>query len=1074
MVRAPLFPVEAYHELSAQAAERPSAMLSAEHPLAQLAIGVSSPTLLEEIERPTLSQRERRRRDYTLLRYLIRMSTRPTPYGLFAGVALGRLGETTNLSIANPQASLVARLDMGWLLSCIWKLEALPEVRRHLRWVTNSAVFLHNGRVWLHERASAETSQAIHAVSLRATAAVTHTLRLARQPVDYPDLVAGLLAAIPGATLAQAEGLLSELWHQTVLLSDLRPPLTGALHPAYYLQRRLAAIPATAPLAEQLAALLEELLDWEADPGAMTVPRYRAVLERMEQFMGAADTVAERYNVLPSSRSSEAPGAGKPMRQAQAQAQPLLQLDLGLGLAGQTIAASIGADVARMAEIVLRLSPAPRGPASLSAYRQAFIERYGEDRAVPLVELLDPHVGLGLLENSRNTTTPEQESRQTAKRNQALMTLALTAQQKRQVAVELNETALNRLETWRPDPATAPASVDLTILLAATSAQAVDAGQYQLVLGPNVGGQTGGRIFGRFATLMGREGIEVLRQIAVHEERQTSGCLRAEVIFLPKRNRLSNLTIHPSITPYEIVYGTAPGVAPAQTIPLHELMVGLRQGRFYLRWPRENMDIIAQVGHMLQPHAAPPIARFLSSISEDGTPLLSSFDWGTAQDFPFLPRLQMGRLVFALAQWRLTADLREHDLPTTVPETFHVALHAWRTLWQVPRFVYLSFADHRLLLDLEQPQQREQLRAELHKLPDNTALLLQEVFPTLDQAWVQGPEGHHVTELIFPLLRRETPQTDTGQATTPEETVLERSNASLAAPPMPTPAQRLKALGSEWLFVKLYVSRDLQEELLSGPLRVFASNMLAAGFAEDWFFLRFSDPDPHLRLRFRGEQKVLMSKLLPALCDLCTRLITQGPCLKYCLDTYDREIERYGGLEGMELAESLFGADSRAVVDVLAALAPAGKLALERQVLATLTVDDLLMSLGADKTARLAWARWRVQERHQAGQAYRQHGKQLRLLLSDPAQALADVPAGMAVLSILAERRRVLAPIAERLRELAAERRLCQPLTSLYASYVHLHCNRLLGVDRAAEDEVLGLVLRTYVGLERAPLAAHH
>jgi hypothetical protein len=48
------------------------------------------------------------------------------------------------------------------------------------------------------------------------------------------------------------------------------------------------------------------------------------------------------------------------------------------------------------AELLLRLTPFPEGLPSIAAYRQAFEGRYGADRDVPLLELLDPAAGLGL------------------------------------------------------------------------------------------------------------------------------------------------------------------------------------------------------------------------------------------------------------------------------------------------------------------------------------------------------------------------------------------------------------------------------------------------------------------------------------------------------------------------------------------------------------------------------------------------------------------------------------------------------------------------------------------------------
>jgi hypothetical protein len=36
-----------------------------------------------------------------------------------------------------------------------------------------------------------------------------------------------------------------------------------------------------------------------------------------------------------------------------------------------------------------------RGPAPLETYRRAFQHHYGDHREVPLVEMVDPHIGIG-------------------------------------------------------------------------------------------------------------------------------------------------------------------------------------------------------------------------------------------------------------------------------------------------------------------------------------------------------------------------------------------------------------------------------------------------------------------------------------------------------------------------------------------------------------------------------------------------------------------------------------------------------------------------------------------------------
>ena len=111
LVRAPVLPVEAYLGLA------PGAPLD---PLVRTALAVGSRDLL-----PQLDRKDTERARATLLRYLIRMSTRPTPYGLFAAVGLAEPGDATELRIAGAPRTRT-RPDMEWLLALVGRLEGRP------------------------------------------------------------------------------------------------------------------------------------------------------------------------------------------------------------------------------------------------------------------------------------------------------------------------------------------------------------------------------------------------------------------------------------------------------------------------------------------------------------------------------------------------------------------------------------------------------------------------------------------------------------------------------------------------------------------------------------------------------------------------------------------------------------------------------------------------------------------------------------------------------------------------------------------------------------------------------------
>ena len=854
---------------------------------------------------------------------------------------------------------------------------------------------------------------------MRATRAVTRALDLARTPIPHERLVAEL-AAMPGGTRDKAANLVDELWRQTLLLTDLRPPLTEA-SPAEYVTNRLAEVPAAATETDQLAEALAAMAAWDDLPLGEAAPAYR----RLARLAGGDENSAV--------------------------ASP--QVDMALPLGGRDISQAVAGDAARAAELLLRLTPLPNGVPNLAAYRGAFEARYGHEREVPLLELLDPEFGLGPPSAHSHGGPSALEPRKAELRSQTLLDLALSALRERRLVADLDDDALSRLQTCTPAAPGAPWSIDLSLFVAAKSAADLDAGQYQIVIGPNLGATAAGRNLGRFADLLGGQALAGLDDIAQAELPHAPEGLWAELVYLPARFRSANVAVRAHPRRYEIALGTTPAVATDRVIPLENLVVGVRDGRFYVRWPQHGGEVIGCAGHMLNNTGAPDACRFLDDVRRDGQAQLSSFDWGPASNLPVLPRVQAGRIILSLARWYLSGRVIQELAPDRA-RAFPARLTEWRERWQVPRYVYLKFADNRLLLDLEDQAQADELRAELHKLKEGGRVLLEEALPGPGNAWMPGPGGHYVTEVVVPLVLR-----PAGTAASSREPVQVRSAS---------PHDRIRAPGSDWLFAKLYGPRALEVDLLRWPVPELCERALGKRMADDWFFIRYADPDPHLRLRFRGHPDRLIGELAPELCSWANALIGQGLCSRLCLDTYERELERYGGPQGMRLAESIFGADSRFVVEALR-LSRSGVLALDTTALAVLSIDNLLTGLGLSEAERLAWYRARLPSKTTSGEEYRRRQVDLRALLGDPGH-LRQQPGGDALTRILAVRRYELTPHAKQLSELTDAGEISQPISALIRSYVHLHCNRLLGPDGPAEDQIIGLLQRTRYGLSQAPL----
>jgi thiopeptide-type bacteriocin biosynthesis protein len=181
------------------------------------------------------------------------------------------------------------------------------------------------------------------------------------------------------------------------------------------------------------------------------------------------------------------------------------------------------------------------------------------------------------------------------------------------------------------------------------------------------------------------------------------------------------------------------------------------------------------------------------------------------------------------------------------------------------------------------------------------------------------------------------------------------------------------------------------------------------------------------------------------------------------LDTYEREVERYGGDRGIELAEQLFAADSEAVLTILGSLSGDAGLDL-RWHLAMAGIDLLFEDLGLTLEEKRSVAR-RAREgfgrefgidgnfRGRVGQRYRAERARLEALL-DPGQA-PPAPPLAAGLEALRRRSLQLAPVTAELRQLSQAGRLSATLAELARSCAHMHVNRLLRSAHRAQELVL-------------------
>jgi lantibiotic biosynthesis protein len=983
------------------------------------AIFVASPSLDETLDvwQKEPDSKRGRKLEPAVVSYVSRAATRATPFGLFAGCTTGTIDAQTRLHLpARERYRRHSRLDMDYLWGLAEAVERDPKLRKGLTYEPNSSLYEVAGRLRMAEARLTATGRSYHLVAVDKSPYLTAALERARGGAAL-EAVAGVLVD-DEISQAEAEEYVAALVDNQLLVTDARPLVTGD-EPVHGLVATLAGHAGTARIAER-------------------VDEARAALEAIDA--GGLGASPDRYRAV-AALLGELPARHGLSR--------LVQVDLVKPAQQATLGSRVVSELARGVRILHQLAP-PQEPDGLSRFREEFFRRY-ETREVPLVEALDEEIGIGFERSGSPLAEAspllaglpfrggEQQARRWTARDALLLGKLAQALAEGAGEITLEASDLEALASEQRPPL--PDAFYVMATVAAGSDRATAQGAYRVFL-QHVFGPSGAVLLGRFChadqTLLRFVRAHLQAEEARHPER-----LFAEIVHLPE-GRIGNILCRPVLRDYEIPYLGRSGAPADRQIPVTDLLVSVRDGRIVLRSQRLEREVVPRLttAHNYDWRSL-GVYRFLCALQRRDAAAALTWDWGPLQDAPFLPRVVSGRLVLCRARWNVTeAELRALGQARGADQ--FAAVQAWRAERRLPRYVALADRDNELVIDLDNVLS---VAALAHHLRGRRQAVLVEMFPDPDALCVTGPEGRFVHELVVPFVQVAPPRPEPDEAA-PQAT---RSLVRRRFPP-----------GSEWLYAKLYTGTGTADQVLNQLVGPLVRSCLASGAADAWFFIRYADPDWHLRLRLHGEPGRLHGEVLPSLEAAAAPLVEAGQLWRMQLDTYEREVERYGGDRGTELAEQVFAADSEAVLTIMGSLSGDAGLDL-RWRLAMCGIDLLFEDLGLTleekrSVARRARAgfgeefgvdgnfRGRVSRRYMAERA------RLEALL-DPGQA---PPAPLAA-GVEALRRRSLrlAPAAAELRQLGQAGRLSATLTDIAMSYAHMHVNRLLRSAQRAQELVL-------------------
>jgi thiopeptide-type bacteriocin biosynthesis protein len=991
------------------------------------ALFVASPSLWSAIShwKQYPDSKKGKQAERALVRYFERMCARSTPFGLFSGCSLGRVAtddaEVSSIVLESRQNyKSHTRLDFDSLFTLTSTLRNDPLLAKELMYWPNNSLY-RSGSVWHYVESKLVDKNHRHSlVRLDSDSHLESVLDRAKTGATIEDLAQVLILSADSEIASQeAETFIRELIENNVLVSQLSPVVTG-ISPLTDIIDQLESLPSGKAFAEILRETQTEVAMLDRKGLGIDPNEYSKIVSDLHRLPVKLD----------SSR--------------------LFQVDMIKPVRHGTLAKSIVDELIQGVDTLSRLTPNPELE-SLKRFRVAFVSRY-ESAMVPLLEALDEEIGIGFGEPRKDfapllqglrlggpkdertpgaATIPEVDSLRGLKT--PLLQQLVDCLRKGATELELD---VSGLSSDNKSPQYLPDSLVVCAELVANSTAALQQGNFQILLNHALG-PSGARMFGRFC-YANSELEQHVRNYLREEESCNPEAVFAEIVHLPE-GRVGNIICRPALRDYELVYLGRSGMDRNRQILASDLFVGVKDDQIYLYSPKLQRRVIPRLSsaHGFTNSHLAPAYRFLCFLQyQDGTNMCR-FSWGSLEALPFLPRVTLGRLILSTARWMVERTDIENITNLKASLSFR-AVQELRLRLSLPRWIVLEEHDNTLPVDLDNALSVD---AFVHIVKRAQRAVIREMYPSPDQLCVTSDEGSFYHELNVPLIRT-SERGDMGRSILADKQRFKvpSKHAEVKSD------ERCLPPGGQCLYFKLYGGAVTLDEALRTSVDALISRISSGVGLARWFFIRYQDPEQHLRLRFIGEPAWILEELLPLITSLFRPLVDSGRLWKIQFDTYVREIERYGGLQGTLAAEELFCADSYAALALLQDCDDEGE-ENKRWQITLLGIDLLLANFHLDVSKKYEVAQSLrdayfhkygvgAATKKSLGERFRKEREQLEAIMGGHGLESAR--------AVLQQRSTRIEAVADRLYAMETAGSINVPVSELTRSYVHMHVNRMI------------------------------
>lgn len=684
-------------------------------PLIQEAIFSASSEFYEEAKKwlQEKSVKSEERVVFTLLKYLLRMGARATPFGFFSGLAVGTISENTEIILNNSEEhKTTTRLDMDFLCSLSQSLENDTEVRPFLRYYPNTSLYRVGEEFRYIEHQYSGTLRRHYTSSVDFSDFLNSFLERSKKGLTIVELAESIVE--PEISLKAATDFIHELIDNQVLISSITPSVSGEDYLSI--------------LQEQLKKINEVKSKLSQFSSALKNTNKQVLGEKLKTFSLLYE-IADYFQI-------------------NYKRNYLLQTDLILSFKHNTISDSLIKRANEAFEILVKMSVYEESE-ELKKFKEEFYKKY-EEEEIPLALALDIESGIEFGSNTRyfSDVSPliddinwvfkiEDKSSKiklawSARDAMLHKKIVETIKSGKQV-IELTDKDLKGFKgDWGKLPDTF--SMFMNVLNEHEA-------PYLNIVG--VGDETAATTLGRFCHA-DKNLKEHVNQI-IQEEEKLNDSILVEIVHLPE-NRVGNILHRPHLREYEIPYLSLSSKPIEKQIRIDDLMVSIKEDRIVLKSKSLNKEIIPKLttAHNYEFNSL-PLYRFLSQMQLHQRNGDLSFSWGSLYHlFDFFPRVMYKGVIISRAEWTVKkADIKQLITRENIKE--------FCEKFKLPTVFVLAEADNELLIDTNHELS---VRMFLNEIKNKNSILLKEFLFKEGVSPVVNEQGKRfVNEVVLSYIK---------------------------------------------------------------------------------------------------------------------------------------------------------------------------------------------------------------------------------------------------------------------------------------------------------------------------------